>query len=38
MANSTARKIYVNLPVRDLPRAKNFFSALGFAYNPKVYR
>jgi uncharacterized protein len=35
MANSTARKIYVNLPVRDLPRAKNFFSALGFAYNPK---
>jgi uncharacterized protein len=35
MADSTARKIFVNLPVRDLPRAKNFFSALGFAYNPK---
>ena len=35
MANSTARKIFVNLAVRDLPRAKTFFSALGFAYNPK---
>jgi predicted lactoylglutathione lyase len=35
MADNTARKIFVNLPVRDLPRAKNFFSALGFTYNPK---
>jgi uncharacterized protein len=34
-ANSTARKIFVNLAVRDLPRTKAFFSALGFAYNPK---
>jgi len=35
MAKSTARKIFVNLAVRDLPRAKAFFSALGFEYNPK---
>lgn len=29
------RKIFVNLPVRDLARSKAFFSALGFEYNPK---
>lgn len=28
-----SRKIFVNLPVRDLPRAMAFFEALGFAVN-----
>ncbi len=27
--------IFVNLPVRDLPRAKTFFEALGFTFNPQ---
>ncbi|NMG46356.1 glyoxalase/bleomycin resistance/extradiol dioxygenase family protein [Aromatoleum toluvorans] len=30
-----ARQIYVNLPVRDLPRTREFFSALGFSFEPK---
>jgi predicted lactoylglutathione lyase len=30
-----ARKIFVNLPVRDLERSKAFFSALGFSFNPQ---
>ncbi|HUQ73219.1 MAG TPA: VOC family protein [Burkholderiales bacterium] len=29
------RQIYVNLPVRDLKRTKDFFSALGFGFNPQ---
>lgn len=29
-----ARQIFVNLPVRDLPRAIAFFTALGFNFNP----
>lgn len=28
------RQIYVNLPVRDLKRTKDFFTALGFSFNP----
>jgi len=28
------RNLYVNLPVRDLARSVDFFSALGFAFNP----
>jgi predicted lactoylglutathione lyase len=28
-----ARKIFVNLPVRDLQRSKEFFAALGFDFN-----
>jgi uncharacterized protein len=35
MSKSTGRKMFVNLAVRDLKRAKGFFSALGFDYNPK---
>jgi uncharacterized protein len=35
MSKNTGRKIFVNLAVRDLKRAKGFFSALGFDYNPK---
>ena len=30
-----ARKIFVNLPVRDLKRSVEFFTRLGFAFDPK---
>lgn len=30
-----SRQIFVNLPVRDLDRAKAFFSQLGFSFNPR---
>ncbi len=30
-----ARKIFVNLPVQDLNRSKEFFAALGFTFNPQ---
>ncbi len=30
-----ARKLFVNLPVRDLDRSKRFFEALGFTFDPK---
>jgi uncharacterized protein len=30
-----SRKIFVNLAVRDLNRTKEFFTALGFTFNPK---
>ena len=32
---SRTRQIYVNLPVRDLKRSKEFFSKLGLEYDPK---
>jgi uncharacterized protein len=35
MSKSTGRKIFVNLAVRDLKRAKGFFSSLGFEYDLK---
>jgi predicted lactoylglutathione lyase len=35
MSKSNGRKMFVNLAVRDLKRAKGFFSALGFDFNPK---
>ena len=28
-------KIFINLPVKDLTRSKEFFSALGFHFNPQ---
>lgn len=28
-------QIYVNLPVKDLPRTREFFSSLGFTFNPQ---
>ncbi len=28
------RKLYVNLPVKDLERSVDFFDALGFSFNP----
>jgi predicted lactoylglutathione lyase len=30
-----SRKIFVNLPVKDLDRAVTFFTALGFRFNPQ---
>lgn len=30
-----SKMIFVNLPVRDLPRATTFFKALGYTFNPK---
>jgi len=30
-----ARQIYVNLPVRELGRTMDFFTALGFGFNPQ---
>ena len=35
MADNRTRKIFVNLAVRDLKKSKQFFSALGFGFNPK---
>jgi len=29
------RKLFVNLPIRDLARSKAFFSALGFTFDPQ---
>ena len=29
------RKIFVNLPVKDLDASKRFFAALGFTFNPQ---
>jgi predicted lactoylglutathione lyase len=29
------KQIFVNLPVKDLPRSKEFFTALGFTFNPQ---
>jgi hypothetical protein len=31
----TARKLFVNLPVRDLKRSIEFFTRLGFTFNPR---
>ncbi|MGW7517358.1 VOC family protein [Streptomyces sp. NPDC054796] len=28
-------KIFVNLPVKDLPKSKDFFTALGFSFDPQ---
>lgn len=35
MADHTPRKMFVNLPVRDLDRSKAFFSMLGFSFDPR---
>ena len=35
MGATAARKIFVNLPVRDPKKSMTFFSALGFTFNPK---
>ncbi len=30
-----SRKIFVNLPVRDLDKSVEFFTTLGFEFNPQ---
>lgn len=35
MTATASRKMFVNLAVRDLEKSKNFFSTLGFTFNPK---
>ena len=30
-----ATKIFINLPVKDLERSKNFFNGLGYSFNPQ---
>jgi predicted lactoylglutathione lyase len=35
MASKQSRKIFVNLAVRDLKRSMEFFSRLGFEFNPR---
>ncbi|HEX9769034.1 MAG TPA: VOC family protein [Kiloniellales bacterium] len=30
-----SKKIFVNLPVKDLEKSKEFFGALGYGFNPK---
>ena len=35
MTTRPARKLFVNLAVRDLPRSKAFFTKLGFEFDPK---
>jgi uncharacterized protein len=35
MTQKHSRKIFVNLPVADLKRSKDFFGKLGFEFNPQ---
>ena len=35
MPTTQSRKLFVNLPVHDLPRTKAFFAKLGFGFNPQ---
>lgn len=35
MQAPVAKQIFVNLPVKDLKRSIDFFTALGFTLNPK---
>jgi len=35
MSESSSRKVFVNLAVRDLKRAKAFFATLGFSFDPR---
>jgi predicted lactoylglutathione lyase len=35
MSENNSRKIFVNLPVRDLGRSMEFFRKLGFDFNPQ---
>lgn len=32
---AATRKIFVNLPIRDLKKSIDFFAALGFSFNPQ---
>ena len=33
MSDNDARKLFINIPVNDLARSKEFFSTLGFSFN-----
>ena len=35
MHTAVAKQIFVNLPVKDLKRSVDFFTALGFTFNPQ---
>ena len=35
MATTPSRKLFVNLPIRDLKRSVDFFTKLGFTFNPQ---
>ncbi|MDY7224965.1 VOC family protein [Hyalangium rubrum] len=35
MAANRSRKLFVNLPVKDLKRSIEFFTKLGFSFNPQ---
>jgi uncharacterized protein len=35
MPGNTPRKMFVNLPVRDLKKSMSFFARLGFTFSPK---
>jgi hypothetical protein len=35
MTTNRSRKVFINLPVRDLARSVEFFTRLGFAFNPQ---
>jgi predicted lactoylglutathione lyase len=35
MAEKKSRKVFINLPVRDLKRSIEFFTRLGFEFDPK---
>ena len=35
MAIANPRKLFVNLPVRDLKQSMDFYAALGFTFNPQ---
>jgi hypothetical protein len=35
MTSTASRKLFVNVPVRDLSKSMEFFSSLGFSFNPK---
>lgn len=35
MATTNSRKLFVNLPIRDLKRSVEFFTRLGFSFNPE---
>ncbi len=36
MADRPSRKLFVNLSVRDLKKSMDFFSRLGFGFNPQL--
>ena len=35
MPTATPRKLFLNLPVRDLKKSMEFFASLGFTFNPQ---